>query len=113
MKTAICLIAAGVCMFAFQGAPRAEDYKVPESENFSGKPAAPVFQTAGQRKFRTMIAEAAAKGPNFAGHYRIAEWGCGGGCVQFAVVDSRSGAIYDGPFGVLPAGYVSLSADAP
>ena len=55
MKTATCLVAAVGIVFAFQGVPRAEDYKVAASENFSGKPAAPVFQTAGQKKFRTMI----------------------------------------------------------
>jgi len=50
--------------------PSFSDY--PATETFSGKPAAPLFQTAGQRKFRTMIREGAAKGPNFAGRYTIA-----------------------------------------
>ena len=73
----------------------------PASERFSGKPAAPVFQTAGQRKFRTMIREGAAKGPNFAGRYTIADWGCGAGCVSIAVIDAKDGKVYDGPFQVL------------
>jgi len=79
--------------------PSFSDY--PATETFSGKPAAPLFQTAGQRKFRTMIREGAAKGPNFAGRYTIADWGCGAGCVSIAVIDAKDGKVYDGPFQVL------------
>ncbi len=67
-------------------------------EAFSGKPAAPVLRTPDQRMFRTMIREGAAKGPNFAGHYSIADWGCGAGCVTIVVVDAKDGRIYDAPF---------------
>lgn len=52
--------------------------------------------------FRTAIREGAKKGANFAGHYAIAAWGCGSGCASMAVVDLESGAVYEGPFGVLP-----------
>jgi hypothetical protein len=38
--------------------------------------------------------EGAAKGPNFAGQYTIIEWGCGSGCIAFAIVDAVSGRIY-------------------
>jgi hypothetical protein len=65
---------------------------------FSGKPAPPVLKTAYERNFRTAIRDAAARGPNFAGHYTIAEWGCGAGCVSIVVVDAVNGAIHDGPF---------------
>jgi hypothetical protein len=34
-----------------------------------------------------------AQGPNFAGVYTIATWGCGGSCTDFAVVDDRSGRV--------------------
>lgn len=54
-----------------------------------------------------MIREGAKKGANFAGRYAIAEWGCGASCVQIAVVDLQSGNVYDGPFGILPKGYIS------
>jgi hypothetical protein len=79
--------------------PLFADY--PAVENYSGKPAAPMLQTAAQRKFRTMIREGAAKGPNFAGRYTIADWGCGAGCVSIAVIDAKDGKVYDGPFQVL------------
>jgi hypothetical protein len=64
--------------------PRFDDFPVVKS--FHGKPAAPVFKTRGP--FPAEIREAARKGPNFAGHYTIAEWGCGSGCVSFAVIDA-------------------------
>ena len=48
-----------------------------------------------------MIREGAAKGPNFAGHFTIADWGCGAGCVSIAVIDAKDGKVYSGPFQVL------------
>jgi len=44
-----------------------------------------------------MIRAQAAEGANFAGHYRIATWGCGAGCVQFAIVDVKTGDVYFPP----------------
>ena len=73
-----------------------EDY--PAGSVFKGKPAAPVLATKSDRMFRTQIREAARKGPNFAGHYTIAEWGCGGGCVSLAVIDAISGRVFTVPF---------------
>jgi hypothetical protein len=73
----------------------------PAAPIFKGKPALPVLKTPNQRRFRTMIREGAAKGPNFAGHYTIADWGCGAGCVSIAVIEAKDGAVYDGPFQVL------------
>jgi len=76
--------------------PTFQEY--PAGEAFSGKPAAPILKTANQRMFRTMIRQGAAKGPNFAGRFTVAEWGCGGGCASIAVIDARDGTVYDGPF---------------
>ena len=98
--------------------PAAADSKEPRFEDYPAqvethlKPAAPKFKTGGQRQFRTMIRESVEKGVNFAGHYTIAEWGCGSGCVQMTVVDLRTGDVYDGPFGALPRARMSLIPDA-
>jgi hypothetical protein len=81
------------------------------SSIFTGVLVDPKFATPGQRRFRTVIRDWARKGPNFAGHYAIAEWGCGTGCVQMAVVDLQSGDVYDGPFGVLPRVSLCLGAN--
>jgi hypothetical protein len=46
------------------------------------------------RRFRPMSRKGATEGPNFAGHYTIASWGCGSGCVQFAIIDARNGRVF-------------------
>jgi hypothetical protein len=74
----------------------------PALAGFTGVPARPALQTPGQRLFRTRISEAARNGPNFAGHYTIAEWGCGTSCVSVAVIDAETGSVQEGPFGRLP-----------
>jgi hypothetical protein len=77
------------------GPPRFEDY--PAGETFTAKPATPLLSTAEARRYRTMIRQQAAAGPNFSGHYTIARWGCGSTCVGFAVVDARTGAVHFHP----------------
>ena len=69
-----------------------------ETRVFRGTPAHPVLTTSRQRTFRSKIRQAAAKGPNFAGHFTIAEWGCGSGCISVAIVDSITGRTFDPPF---------------
>lgn len=91
--------------------PRFDDF--PVSEIFSGKPAPPKVVNPGDRLFRTRIREGASKGPNFAGHYTIAEWGCGTSCVSIAVVDAKSGDIYSSLFSILGYGGVLQYADVP
>jgi hypothetical protein len=71
------------------------------TESFHGKAATPILITKPQKTFRTAITRAAAKGPNFAGHYIIAEWGCGSGCMSIAVVDAASGKVFAAPFRIL------------
>jgi len=85
--------------FAAADLPTFDQFKV--AEVYKGKPAAPVIKTAEDRQFRTKIREAAAEGPNFAGHFTIADWGCGAGCVSFTIIDAANGTIYKPPFKVL------------
>jgi hypothetical protein len=123
MKTAVRAIAAlflVVSATAFQAnpedakqtLPRFEDFPISVTAILKGTPADPQFQTPGQRMFRTMIRLAAKKGPSFAGHYTVAEWGCGTACIQIAIVDTQSGHVYDGPFGSLPKGGLYLGSGA-
>jgi hypothetical protein len=77
-------------------------------------PAAPILATAEQTRYRTRIREAAryghgvrasgdseklmdGPGPNFAGHYIVVTWGCGSQCVMGAIVDLKTGIVYDPP----------------
>jgi hypothetical protein len=87
--------------------PRLEDYRV--TEIFHGKPAPPKLVRPADRLFRMQIREAAAEGPNFAGHYTIAQWGCGGGCLSIALVDAKDGAVHVAPFKVLGWGVPGLT----
>lgn len=76
--------------------PRFEDF--PVSEKFTGKPVTVKILSRDARRYRTVIREGAREGPNFAGHYTIVTWGCGAGCVQFAIVDAKTGAVYSPRF---------------
>jgi hypothetical protein len=76
--------------------PRFEDY--PVSQVFHGTPVSPVLSTRHARAFRTELRRQAASGPNFAGHYTLARWGCGAGCVTVAVIDALSGEVWFAPF---------------
>ncbi len=89
------LAIAGASPQAQTNLPRFDDY--PAGEEFTGKPVAPVLSTAEARRYRTIIRRHAAAGPNFAGNYSIAVWGCGSTCVGFAVVDARNGKVHFHP----------------
>lgn len=43
--------------------------------------------------FRTVIRAGAKGPPTFAGHLRIADWGCGTDCHMYALVDLRTGKV--------------------
>jgi hypothetical protein len=77
---------------------------LPAIDRFEGKPAPVKLLTPQARKYRTMLKDGAKDGPNFAGRYTVAQWGCGGGCVQFAIIDAKTGDVYFPPF------YVSIVA---
>src|ERR1051325_6544677 len=47
--------------------------------------------------FRTRLSEDSRSGPNFAGRYAVVVWGCGTGCAQMGVVDSKTGRVYFPP----------------
>jgi hypothetical protein len=49
------------------------------------------------REFRSQIRSDAKAGPNFAGHFTIVDWGCGSACLQWGVVNARSGAVWFEP----------------
>lgn len=90
MKVLFLLIALALPCLA-QSVPRYKDYP---AEAFSGVRVAPKIATERAKQFRAQIIEGAQKPPNFAGHFRIIGWGCGSSCVQFAIVDIQSGAVY-------------------
>jgi hypothetical protein len=66
----------------------------PSVAGFRGTPARPALLTHYEREFRTEIRTQARTGPNFAGHYTVAKWGCGSPCVAFAIINARTGTVY-------------------
>jgi hypothetical protein len=87
--------------------PRFEDY--PVTDVFKGTPAAPIFATAEQGRFRGLISDGVTHGigvlregkeqpgPNFAGRYIAITWSCGSPCGRMAIVDAATGNIYNAP----------------
>jgi hypothetical protein len=69
--------------------PDYRDFAV--GEIFHGPPVQPILVTAEDKSYRTVLREGARKGPDFAGHYTIVEWGEGSSVITFAVVDAISG----------------------
>jgi hypothetical protein len=70
----------------------------PSIVDFKGNPAKPLLVTPREHAFRTQIREQASTGPNFAGHFTIAKWGCGSPCIAFVIVDSKTGNVFDPGF---------------
>jgi len=91
--------------------PRFED--MPVTEKFAGKPAPVKLLTTEARRYRTVIREGAREGPNFAGHFTIVTWGCGAGCVQFAIVDAKTGLVYSPRFYVAARTHFDEETDQP
>jgi hypothetical protein len=61
--------------------------------------------------FKTAITEAVAAGPNFAGKYAVAQWGCGTMCQGHAVVNVETGKII--AFGPQTEAGLGISLESP
>lgn len=71
---------------------RFEDFPAPASG--ASPIAKPLIDSTEARRYRTMIRQGAADGPNFAGHFAVVAWGCGSSCSERAIVDTRTGHVY-------------------
>lgn len=72
--------------------PRLSDY--PVTNIFSGKNAPVKLVSSTDRRYRTVLREAAKEEPDFAGHHRIALAGCGTNCMIAAAINLRTGRVY-------------------
>lgn len=72
--------------------PKFEDYKV--DAIYRGA-VVPVVIPKERREFRSAIRNGSRGPVTFAGHYTVPAWGCGGGCIQFVIVDAKTGKLYD------------------
>ena len=85
-----CLVSL-VSLDAIHAAPRFSDY--PARPEPPRRPARVVIASKDAREFRTQLRQGAAAGPNFAGHFTVAAWGCGASCTDWVIVDARSGQV--------------------
>ena len=81
-----------------QDMPWYADYDIyPKFDEYTGTPAKPdLASNPLGYTYRTRISDAAEKGPNFSGHFTIAQWGCGTECQSSAIIDTKTGKIYNG-----------------
>lgn len=83
--------APGEALPPYASLHRFEDFAV--ARETVANPAIPRIEGREARLYRAQIRRAARKAPDFAGHLRVARWGCGTCCQQFAIVDLRTGRI--------------------
>lgn len=111
------LLAVSLIALAFGCSASAADYKAAAPHSYSGDApklvdrfpsvnksayqvpvyTGPVAKDIANKRhsMRTRLREALKAGPNFAGHYAIAIYGCGTGCIGLTMVDVKNGQIYD------------------
>lgn len=95
------LLVCSILGFGQQLSPRPTFADFPAANVFGGRSAKPRLTTKDQRMYRTVIRTGGEEPEtlNFAGHYKVPQWGCGTDCSQFAVVGSITGRVH-GPFTV-------------
>lgn len=96
---ALSLALLGAAGAAPKAAPTFGDHPVKASDRAdAGVPRPPLrLSTRTARRYTTVIHNAYQEPPNFAGHLRVASWGCGTDCRNIAVLDQRSGRVFTFP----------------
>lgn len=94
-------------LFAGSASAHAQDLKAPPA--FDNYPVAsqdasshdiaaePILASKKAKQHRSIIRAEFHQPANFAGHYRIAIWGCGTDCRDFAILDKKTGKVYTMP----------------
>ncbi|SAK95648.1 hypothetical protein AWB78_05351 [Caballeronia calidae] len=92
------LMAVPVLGRAQDAAPGFADY--PSVVEAARRPLKLRLTTSESRRYATQLTEAANAPVDFAGHYILAEWGCGASCVMAAAIDAKTGKVIMLPFTV-------------
>jgi hypothetical protein len=82
------------CVITLSKAQAAMPFGDHVASAWKGRPEPVKLDTPFARLFRTVLRQGAARGPNFAGHMTIVEWGCGSSCVEWAAVDAKTGKVF-------------------
>jgi hypothetical protein len=84
--------------------PGFEAYPIAVTDTFSGTPAPVDLNSAeGAREVAAVLRQAAARGPNFAGHYTVARWNDSSSYAHrqlFAIIDARTGRVHMAQVGI-------------
>jgi hypothetical protein len=83
---------ANAAAFAVESAPTFEAYQTAAAVSYPCNVEVTTNPTA--HHFRTVLREAAKRGPNFAGRFAVAKWGYGTGCIEWAIIDLESGKVF-------------------
>ena len=76
-----------------------EDFKT-EFKNVTEKASIDYDSNPNAKRYKTVITESYNEGKiNFAGYYITSGWGCGQGCWNGVIIDTRDGKVYDIPTG--------------
>jgi len=101
----------------FVGAKDLADESAPKFDQYRSKASPPrtpakldLRSNPIARMYRTAIRQEMRQGANFAGLYRVAIWGCGSSCSQFAVVNLKTGSVITAQ-GVENVSHVDFAAD--
>ncbi len=104
---------------AFEAGAVASDASLPTFEQFPANPSsahAPAKVRLDShpkaRRFRTVLREGAAAGPNFAGRYTIITWGCGTACQEVGIIDATNGQVFF-PRQLQPNAYDAVTDETP
>ena len=94
----LCVNASAMAGPAPESAPRFLDYPVAQREQSHASDRVQLRLTSpATRRYTTVLHQAFNEPANFAGHLRVALWGCGTDCRNFAVLDKRTGLAYTLP----------------
>jgi hypothetical protein len=85
-------------------APSFDSYTVPTEEKISN-PKLDLSNNSIAKRYQTVLRQELNNGANFAGHYRVAIWGCGSSCAMFAVINLKTGHV------ITPEGLTSVSGN--
>jgi hypothetical protein len=92
------VVGTQICTANERPLPRFEDYSAARESMSPGHK--PVIVGKENRRYATMLRNAAKQPPNFAGHYVLAAWGCGASCLMGAAIDAKTGMVIWLPFTV-------------
>jgi hypothetical protein len=89
------MIAFYLAALLLAAAPATDEFSLhPPAHRLTHPPAAPIVGSGHARRYRSVLRAEAREGPNFNGHYRVASWGCGTNCIEWAVIDLESGKVW-------------------